>query len=79
MQKLLLLVLLVYSGSLFSQRGYLYVKKKGFKKVRTFEEGSMLKFETRKDKVVYGTLALVKKDSVRINDHWFATNNITTV
>jgi hypothetical protein len=55
------------------------VKKKGFKKVRTFEEGSMLKFETRKDKVVYGTLALVKKDSVRINDHWFATNNITTV
>jgi hypothetical protein len=43
------------------------------------KKGFMLKFETRKDKVVYGTLALVKKDSVRINDHWFAINIIKTV
>ncbi|MGZ3939427.1 MAG: hypothetical protein ACXVLT_12395 [Flavisolibacter sp.] len=79
MQKLLLLVFLLFSSSLFAQRGFLYVKKKGYKKVRTFEEGSLLKFSTRDDQIIYGGLALVKKDSILVNNNWFAPSNIKTL
>lgn len=53
------------------------MKKRGFKKVKTFEEGSVIKFETRDGQVVYGVLAIVKKgDSIYVNDHWFITADI---
>ena len=79
MQKLLLITLLIFSQSLLAQRGFLYVKKKGFKKVRTFEEGSTVKFKTRDEQVIYGGLALVKKDSIYVNGNWFATSDIKTI
>lgn len=79
MQKLLLILLLLFSQSLFAQRGFLYVKKKGFKKVRSFEEGSILKFKTKDGRVIYGRLALVKKDSIYVNENWFAADDIKTI
>jgi hypothetical protein len=79
MQKLLLILLLFFSQSVFAQRGFLYVKKKGYKKVRTFEEGGTLKFETKDDLIIYGELAQVKKDSIYVNNNWFATANIKTL
>jgi hypothetical protein len=79
MQKLLLIFFLVLSPTLFAQRGFLYIKKKGFKKVRTFEEGSLIKFETRDDQIIYGGLALVKRDSVYVNGHPFALADIKTI
>ena len=79
MRKLLLIFFLLSSQLLFAQRGFLYVKKNGFKKVRTFEEGSAIKFETKNDQVIYGRLALVKKDSVYVNGNWFATAGIKKI
>jgi len=79
MQKLLLVALLVCSNSLFAQKGFLYVKKKGYKKVRTFEEGNPVKFRTKDDQIVFGTMALVKKDSILVNNKWFGANNIKTI
>jgi hypothetical protein len=61
MQKLLLVFLLFFSQLIFAQKGFLYIKKKGFKKVKTFGEGSAIKFETKNQQVVYGVMALVKK------------------
>jgi len=79
MQKLLLVFCLFVSQIVLAQRGFLYVKKKGFKKVRTFEEGSAIKFETKNDQIIYGGLLLVKRDSVYINNHWFGTAEIKKI
>lgn len=79
MQKLLLLFFLSLSQLVFAQRGFLYVKKKGFKKVRTFEEGSVLKFETKDNQIIYGGLALVKKDSVYVNGNWFDVRQVKKI
>ena len=79
MQKLLLILLLLCSQMLLAQRGFLYVKKKGYKKVKAFEEGSILNFETRDGSVIYGSLALVKKDSILVNGYWVATSVIKTI
>lgn len=79
MQKLLLLLLLFGSQVSFAQRGFLYIKKKGYKTVRKFEEGSILKFETKDGQIVYGGLLLLKKDSVYVNNNWFGTANIKKI
>ena len=79
MQKLLLIFLLSFPQLLFAQKGFLYVKKKGYKKVRTFEEGSILKFETRDEQIIYGRLTLVKKDSIYVNSNWFASSDIRKI
>lgn len=79
MQKLLLLVLLLISFTTFSQRGFLYVKKKGFKKVKTFAEGDAIKFHTKDGQVIYGGLALVNRDSVYVNGHWFPVADVSKI
>jgi len=79
MQKLLLILFLLISQLLLAQRGFLYVKKKGYKKVKTFEEGSILKFETNDGSIIYGGLELVKKDSILVNGYWVATSVIKTI
>jgi hypothetical protein len=78
MQKLLLILFLLFSQLLLAQRGFLYVKKKGYKKVKTFEEGSILKFETD-GSIIYGGLELVKQDSILVNGYWIATSGIKTI
>jgi hypothetical protein len=64
MQRLLLVLFLLFSQIVFAQRGFLYVKKKGFKKVRGFDEGSEIKFKTKDGEVIYGGIQLVKRDSI---------------
>jgi hypothetical protein len=63
----------------FAQKGFLYVKKKGFKKVSTFQEGSIIKFETKEQQVVYGIMTLVKKDSILVNAQWFKASSIVKI
>lgn len=79
MQKLLLVFFLILSQTPFAQRGFLYVKKHGFKKVKTFEEGETIQFQTQDHQSIYGTLALVNKDSVNINGNWFAVSIIQKI
>lgn len=79
MQKLLLIAFLFFSQLVFAQRGFVYVKKKGFKKVKSFAEGSAIKFETKKHQTVYGSLAIVKKDSIYVNNSWFAVSDIRKI
>jgi hypothetical protein len=76
MQKLLLITLLFLAQFAFAQKGFLNVKKKSFKKVRTFEEGSTIRFETKNGSIIYGGLALVRKDSIYVNGNWFAAKDI---
>lgn len=79
MQKLLLIIFLFLAQFAFAQKGFLYVKKKGFKKVRTFEEGNAIRFETKDGSIVYGGLALVNKDSIYVNGNWFASKDIRKI
>ena len=79
MQKLLLIFFLLFSQIVFAQRGFLCVKKKGFKKVKTFEEGSFIKFKTKDGEVIYGGIQLVKKDSIYVNSHWFNINRVNKI
>lgn len=78
MQKLLLAILLLFSQMVFAQRGFLYVKKHGYKKVKTFEEGSFIRLQTSKG-AASGFLTLVTKDSVSINNKWFALSEIQKI
>lgn len=79
MQRLLLILFLFLSQIVFAQRGFLYVKKKGFKKVRSFEEGSLIKFRTIDGEVIYGGIQLVKSDSIYVNSNWFNVNRINKI
>jgi hypothetical protein len=79
MQRLLLVLFLLFSQIVFAQRGFLYVKKKGFKKVRGFDEGSEIKFKTKDGEVIYGGIQLVKRDSIYVNSHWFNIKRINRI
>jgi hypothetical protein len=79
MQKLMLIFFLFFYQFAFAQRGFLYVKKKGFKKVRSFEEGSMIKIQTKDNQVIYGGLAWVKRDSIYVNGYWFEVSDIKKI
>lgn len=76
---MLFVFLLFFSQLLFAQKGFLYIKKKGFKKVKTFGEGSAIKFETKNHQMIYGVMTLVKKDSMFVNGQWFGTSAIAKI
>ena len=79
MQRSMLILLLLFSQIVLAQRGFLYIKKKGFKKVRSFEEGSVINFETKDNQIIYGELILVKRDSIYVNNNWFAVSEIKKI
>lgn len=79
MQKLLLIFFLFFSQALFAQRGLLFVKKKGYKKVATFAEGATIKFKTKDAFIVHGIIAFVKSDSLFINGYWYKTSAISKI
>lgn len=79
MQKWLLLLCLVVSQNLMAQKGLLYVRKNGIKKVRTFAEGDVIHFTTKDKQVVRGPIAMVKKDSLYINGFWYRSGNISRI
>ena len=79
MQKLLLVLFFLCSQEVFAQRGYLYIKKKGYKKVRTYGEGSAIHFKTKDGRVAAGYIALVKKDSLLVGNKWYKANEISRI
>jgi hypothetical protein len=79
MQKLLLVLFFFCTQQLFAQRGYLYIKKKGYKKVRTYAEGSAIHFQTRDGRTAAGYIALVKKDSLLVNNSWYRAGEISKI
>ena len=79
MQKLLLFLFLICSMPVFAQRGYLNIKKKGFKKVRSYQEGSAIQFQTTQGRMVAGYIALVKRDSLLVNSNWYRSGDISKI
>ena len=80
MQKLLLIFLLLCSQQLVvAQRGYLNVKKNGYKKVKSFPEGAAIEFQTKQGFAVAGYIALIKKDSLMVNTKWYHSKDITKI
>ena len=67
MQKWLLLLFLFAAYSASAQRGMLFVKKKGFKKVASFGEGSPIIFQTKDGGISEGYISLIRNDSVYVN------------
>ena len=80
MHKPLLLVLLLCATQLvFAQRGYLNVKKNGYKKVKSFPEGAAIEFYTKQGFHSAGYIALIKKDSFQVNSKWYHSKDITKI
>ena len=79
MSKLLLIIWLLATQDALSQRGFLIVKKRGYKKVMTIPEGSFFRFRDREGQLVQGFLALVKGDSLRVNNIWYRTGDIRRI
>lgn len=79
MQKSLLLLFLFFSQCALAQRGIIYIKKHGYKTVRSFAEGDEIIFKTKMGDVVDGYIMLVKKDSVFVNNNGFARDDIKTI
>jgi len=78
MQFRLLLFLLFITCSANAQRGMLFIKRNGIKKVATFNEGAPIHFVTE-GRHVQGIVGMVRKDSILIYDTWFATGNISRI
>jgi hypothetical protein len=72
-------MLVLLSHTAFGQRGMLFVKKKGFKKVYTFVEGEAIRFRTDLNREVRGAISLIKGDSLRVNGIWFRTAQIKKI
>jgi hypothetical protein len=62
----LFLTLLFFSLSCFSQKAYLFIKKKG-KKLETFIEGSQIRFQTRQGEIIEGKIMLLRNDTIYLN------------
>lgn len=54
-----------------AQKGMLFVKKYGYKRVAVFVEGDYIKFRLKEKTVVEGFIAMIKKDSIYINGFVF--------
>ena len=79
MQWLLLFFCLLFSGVSNAQRGLLFVKKRGYKKVASYAEGQPIRFRTKDHQFIYGPIALIRNDSLRVNGAWFRSGDITQV
>ena len=79
MQKWLLIIFLFLSDDLFAQRGMLFVKKRGLKKVRTFVEGDHIRFYKSNGDYIQGIIALVKNDSLYIGDNVHQSSSIKKI
>jgi len=78
MQFRLLLFLLLLAFNVNAQRGMLFVKRNGIKKVATFNEGMPIHFISE-GRHVQGVIGMVRKDSILIYDTWFGVENISRI
>jgi len=79
MQKWLLLLFLFAAYSSSAQRGMLFVKKKGFKKVASFAEGSPIIFQTKDGGISEGYISLIRNDSIYVNGLAYHKNYISRI
>jgi hypothetical protein len=79
MQKWLLILFLFCFQSVFAQRGILYIKKHGYKKVRAYAEGESISLRTRNGMHIEGYIALIRNDSVFIDGAGFGQNEISQI
>ncbi|MGZ8537242.1 MAG: hypothetical protein ACXWV9_03215 [Flavisolibacter sp.] len=63
----LLLVCIFFIQTSFAQKGMLFVKKHGYKRVAVFVEGDFIKFRLKDRSIIEGYIALIKNDSIYVN------------
>ncbi len=79
MQKWLLIFFLICFQSAFAQRGILYIKKHGYKKVRSYAEGDPISLRIKDGTHVEGYIALIRNDSIFINGSGYHQNEIAEI
>jgi hypothetical protein len=79
MQKgLLIFFLLCFQWSL-AQRGILFIKKHGYKKVRSYAEGESISFRIRDGTLVEGYISLIRNDSIFVDGAGYHQNEIAQI
>jgi len=76
LQSLILLILLLASHCLFSQQGYLFVKK-GYHKKLTYIEGDQIDLTVQDGSRIQGYITLLRNDSIYI-DGWGVPRSTVT-
>ncbi|MEO5563108.1 MAG: hypothetical protein ABIR18_06725 [Chitinophagaceae bacterium] len=66
MNRLLFLLLFLFSSSFLQAQGYLFVKK-GYKKKKTYEEGDRILLQVQDGTVYSGLITLLLNDTIYIN------------
>jgi hypothetical protein len=79
MQKWLLIFFLLCFQSAFAQRGILYIKKHGYKKVRSYAEGESISLRVKDGTHIEGYIDLIRNDSVFINGSGYHQNEIIEI
>ncbi|MFL5811360.1 MAG: hypothetical protein ACJ749_17690 [Flavisolibacter sp.] len=79
MQKLLLIVLLFCCEAVFAQRGMIFIKRREFKKVATFNEGDPIKFTVIDGFAVTGFIWRVSDDSINVSGNVYHKNQIKAI
>lgn len=72
-------LMVVLSTAVQAQRGTLFVKKHGFKRVASFNEGAQIKFILKDGTAVAGYIALIKNDSIYVNNFGYHSGNIARI
>ena len=63
----------------FAQKGMLFVKKHGYKRVAIFVEGDLIKFRLHNKSIVEGYIALIKNDSIYVNGIGFDKDELERI
>jgi hypothetical protein len=75
----LLLCLFFFLNDVHAQRGMIFIKKNGLKKVATYHEGSFIQFQNGDKTTVAGYIALVKGDSLYVNGRYYPVAQIRKI
>jgi hypothetical protein len=67
MRMALLVACILFMQTSFGQKGMLFVKKHGYKRVAVFVEGDQIKFRLRSQTIIEGYIDMIKNDSIYVN------------
>jgi hypothetical protein len=79
MRIFLLLACLLFLENSHAQKGMLFVKKHGYKRVAVFVEGDFIKFRLKDNSTVEGHIALIKNDSIYVNGVGFDKDELERI
>jgi hypothetical protein len=79
MQKWLLVFVLLFSQAVTAQRGMVFVKKNGYKKVHSFAEGDPITFQVKDGFITSGYISLVRNDSIYVNGMGFSARSVSRI